>query len=190
MPRRRIRWRKLLRDLHRDVGYLVAFLVVVYAISGIAVNHVADWNPNYSFDDEERTFAPFTPASGPEAAARLVELLDLPGPPREVFRSSPTDVKLFYDGWTVTADTAAGRALVERPRERPVLYDMNWLHLNRAKGAWTWLADAFALALLFLGASGPFLLTGRKGLAGRGRWLVLAGILVPLAFVVLRHLGR
>ncbi len=187
--RRRFRSRKLLRDLHRDVGYLVAFLVVAYAISGIAVNHVADWNPNYRFEVEERSFTPFTPGSRGEAAARLVELLGLPGPPRDVFRATPTDVKLFYDGWTVTADTAAGRAVVERPHERFVLFDLNWLHLNKGKGAWTWIADAFALALLFLGLSGPFLLTGRQGLAGRGKWLVLAGILVPLAFLLLRRLG-
>ena len=187
--RRPFRFRKLLRDLHRDVGYLVAFLVVAYAISGIAVNHVDDWNPNYRFEVEERAFPPFTPASREEAAARLVELLDLPGPPREVFRATPTRVKLFYDGWTVTADTAEGRALVERPHERIVLYDLNWLHLNKGKGAWTWVADLFALLLLFLGLSGPFLLTGKHGLAGRGKWLVLAGVLVPLLFLVLRRLG-
>ncbi len=190
MDRRRpFRWRKLLRDLHRDVGYAVAFLVVVYAISGIAVNHVSDWNPNYRVEVETRSFPPFAPADRDEAVRRLVAELRLPGPPREAFRSSPTNVRLFYDGWTVRADTAAGRAEIEHPRERFLVYDLNWLHLNRGQGLWTWFADLFALALLFLGLSGPFLLTGKNGLAGRGKWLVLAGILVPLAFLLLRRLG-
>ena len=44
------RVRKWLRILHRDLGYLVAGLTIVYAISGIAVNHVQDWNPNISVE--------------------------------------------------------------------------------------------------------------------------------------------
>ena len=44
-----IRWRKLFRSLHRDIGYVVAALTLAYSISGIAVNHIEDWNPNYTF---------------------------------------------------------------------------------------------------------------------------------------------
>ena len=30
-----------------DVGYLVVGLTVIYAISGIAINHIDDWNANF-----------------------------------------------------------------------------------------------------------------------------------------------
>ena len=43
----RFNWRKLNNALHRDVGYLVVGLTIVYAVSGLAVNHRADWNPSY-----------------------------------------------------------------------------------------------------------------------------------------------
>ena len=39
--------------MHRDLGYLAVGLTVVYALSGLAVNHIADWDPN--FVDYERT---------------------------------------------------------------------------------------------------------------------------------------
>ncbi|MCB9249542.1 MAG: hypothetical protein H6613_13835 [Ignavibacteriales bacterium] len=44
--------RKLIRKLHRDVGYIAFGLTIIYSISGIAVNHVSDWNPNYSIEKD------------------------------------------------------------------------------------------------------------------------------------------
>ena len=38
------RIRRYLRPLHRDFGYLIVGLTFVYAISGLAVNHIDDWN--------------------------------------------------------------------------------------------------------------------------------------------------
>ena len=43
----RINWRKWNRVLHRDLGYLFFGMSVIYALSGIALNHVNDWNPSY-----------------------------------------------------------------------------------------------------------------------------------------------
>ena len=62
------------------------------------------------------------------------------------------------------------------------------VHLNRMKGVWTWVADAFAVLLAFLAVSGALLLKGPKGLAGRGKWFVLAGLIVPVGFVVYHYM--
>ena len=40
-------WRKWNKILHRDIGYLSVAMVVIYGVSGIAVNHIGDWKPNY-----------------------------------------------------------------------------------------------------------------------------------------------
>ncbi len=40
-------WRKTATLLHRDVGYFFAGVVVVYAISGIALNHKEDWDLSF-----------------------------------------------------------------------------------------------------------------------------------------------
>lgn len=188
-PRRRIPWRRWNAAIHRDVGYACAALTLIYAVSGIAVNHIHDWNPNYRFEREALRFAPFAVTSRDEMVAALVERLNLGRPPKEAFRPRPDQVEMFYDGWSVTADVTAGTAVVERTRKRLVLFDANFLHLNRPRGLWTWVADAYAGLLAVLAVSGVFMIKGRNGLAGRGKWWVMAGLAVPLGFLlVLRWL--
>jgi hypothetical protein len=178
------RWNRI---LHRDVGYLCVALTLVYVISGVAVNHLDDWNPNYVVTREVRRFDPVEVADRETMVRELVTRLDLPAP-KGSFRSSPERVELFYDGWNVVADAAAGTAVIERTRRRFVLFDANTLHLNRPKGAWTWIADGYAILLGFLAVSGIFMLRGRTGFAGRGKWLLLAGLLVPVVFLAARRI--
>lgn len=175
------RWNRI---LHRDIGYFCVALTLVYVVSGIAVNHIDDWNPNYVVAREERTFEPVAVGDRETMVRELVTRLALPLP-KDAFRPSPGTVELFYDGWSVTADAAAGTAVIERTRRRFLLFDANLLHLNRPKGLWTWIADAYALLLGFLAVSGIFMLRGRTGLLGRGKWLLLAGLLVPVVAVLL-----
>lgn len=175
-------WRAWNVLLHRDVGYVAAGLTLVYAVSGVAVNHRADWNPNTTMVREERRFAPMPVGERDAMVAALVKALDLP-PPRDAFRSRPDQVELFYEGWSVKADTTAGLATLERPRDRPVLREVNYLHLNDPKGAWTWVADAFAVALAFLALSGVLIPRGKHGLAGHGKYFLLVGLAIPLGFL-------
>jgi len=182
--RRGIPWRRWNSALHRDLGYLCVALTLVYAVSGIALNHIHDWNPSYGVVREERRFEPVPVSDRDAMVAQLVERLGLPGPPKDAFRPRPETVEMFYDGWSVEADAAAGKAIVERVRERFLLFDANRLHLNRPRGLWTWIADLYAALLVLLAVTGMFVLKGRTGLAGRGKWLVLAGAAVPVLFVV------
>ncbi|MCP3978405.1 MAG: hypothetical protein GY716_03600 [bacterium] len=188
--RRRLQWRRWNKVIHRDVGYICVALTIVYAVSGVAVNHIHDWNPNYKIERVERTFEPIPVSDRETMVALAVERLDLPGLPAESFRSAPSQVQLFYDGWSVELDAEAGTAIVERPRDRFLLRDFNFLHLNHPKGLWTWVADMFGVLLFLLAVTGLFMLKGRTGLAGRGKWFVAAGLIVPLAFLVLlRYVG-
>lgn len=165
-------------------------LTVVYAVSGIAVNHMHQWNPNYKFERVEQRLEPIPVTDRETMVAQAVERLGLAQLPTESFRPAPQTLQLFYDGWSVEVDAAAGIAVIERPRDRILLRDFNFLHLNHAKGLWTLVADLYAGLLLLLAITGMFVLKGRKGLAGRGKWWVAAGLVVPAAFVVvLRYLG-
>jgi hypothetical protein len=184
-----VRWRSLNNAVHRDVGYLCVALTVLYAISGVAVNHKEDWNPSRRLVRETRRFEPVPVGEREAMVATLVARLSLPGPPRSSFRSAPHLVELYYDGWSVSADALAGVALVERLVDRPLLRDANFLHLNEPKRLWTWVADLYAVLLLVLAATGMLVLRGRNGLMARGKWLVGAGLLIPVAFLVaLRYL--
>ena len=41
-------FRKWSRIIHRDVSYLFAGMILIYALSGILMNHRGDLNPHYS----------------------------------------------------------------------------------------------------------------------------------------------
>ncbi len=185
-PLRKPSWRQRLRELHRDIGYVAVALTLVYGVSGLAVNHKAHWNPNRSTIREVRELGPLDGA-WPEArlVAEARHRLAHPAAYRNAFLEDPETLKLFLEGWTVSIDLPTGKALVEGTRSRPVLHALNQLHLNDGRKSWVWVADGYALSLIFLAISGLMVLKGRHGLGGRGKWLVLAGVLPVVLWIAL-----
>lgn len=179
-----INWRKWNNVLHRDIGYLAVGLTIIFAVSGIAVNHIQDWNPNYSIVRENFTLQPPLNLTREAQIPYVLEELGIAGKPKSSFRPSPGKLQLFLDNETIEWDWRSGRGSRERVSERSVLFDFNYLHLNHAKKLWTWFSDLYALALLFLAVSGLFVLKGKNGLAGRGKWLLMLGLLLPGLFLV------
>jgi len=181
-------WRPLLRALHRDLGYLGIGLTFVYAISGLAVNHIASWDPN--FHQIARTHRLAGPLAGDDAAIaeRVQRELSIREPPREVYRASPTRLDIVFDRRTLHVDPSHGVVEEEGQEPRFFLRIANYLHLNRGKKAWSYIADAYAGALLFLALSGLFMIKGKKGLFGRGAFFVALGVAVPAAYVLLSPL--
>ncbi len=57
------------------------------------------------------------------------------------------------------------------------------MHYNRVSG-WSFIGDFFAVSLVFFAASGLFMVKGKSGLAGRGKWYLVLGVLIPFIFVV------
>lgn len=184
-----MRWRHLLRVVHRDVGYVCVALILAYGISGIAVNHIEDWNPNYRRERRAVALGPVPAGTPAEQAAHVVAALRLdPAEVRGHFAESPTRLRIYLDdGREVDVDPTSGRGVAEQLSRRAVLFELNALHLNNLKGAWTYVADAFAVALIVLALTGMFMMKGDRGLAGRGKYFVLAGLAVPVAFVVYLH---
>lgn len=189
-PRRPGVLRRVLRALHRDVGYLLAGLTVVYAVSGLAVNHIGDFDPNFVHDEAHLVLGSDVPAAaGSDAARRSVEALvrerlGRKAPPRAVDWLSDTEAELLWDDGTAYVDLAAGTVDAAWQRPRFFLRAANFLHLNRGKAAWTFVADAYAVLLLFLAGSGLFMLPWRRGLVRR-LVLVAAGAAIPAAYVIL-----
>jgi hypothetical protein len=180
-----VKWRRWNNILHRDLGYLCVALTIVYAVSGIAVNHMRDWNPNYDIERVQRTFDPFAVSDRQTMVDEAVARLDLPGQPNDSFRPEPAVLKLFYDEMTVEVHALDGTAMIEKANERFLVKDFNTLHLNHPAGLWTWIADAYAVLLLALAITGMFVLKGKKGFSGRGKWFILAGLVVPLIFLII-----
>lgn len=198
--RLRKRFRPFLRGLHRDVGYFAVGLTLVYASSGLAVNHIADWDP--SFQQIERTHQLDAPIPLPadvdeaggivdttqadrDAAQKVLRELGRTEEIQDVYRLTETQLDIVLEHSTLHVETDRGLVNEEGQRPRPFLRLANWLHLNRGKQAWTYVADAYAVFLLFLAGSGLFMLPSRgKGLGRRGL-LVSGGILLPVLYVIL-----
>lgn len=182
--RRRQAWRPLVRSLHRDAGYLAVGLTIIYALSGLAVNHISDWDPNFQSYKRTRTVQVPLPGEEKAASAEVLRQLGSRDPVREVYRAGDRlDIRL--DSRTLHVDTRTGRVVEEGRKSRFLLRVSNWLHLNRGKKAWTIVADAYAAGLLFLAISGLFMLPGRRGVLGRGGIFVLIGVAIPVLYVVL-----
>ncbi len=184
-------WRKLLRAVHRDLGYCVTALTLAYAVSGVAVNHIEDWNPNYSFEEVVVEVGALPQDSYDAMQHHVVQALALD--PEEIkgrFLESEAEFRVFLpEGQEVTVDPRSGRGLFKRMSTHPLVYEANVLHLNALKGLWTWVADAFALSLVVLAITGLLLNRGRNGLGGRGKWFMGAGLLVPLGFIAYMYWG-
>lgn len=177
-----MKWRRWNNVLHRDVGYLIVGMTLVYGISGLAVNHAADWNPSYRRNKTNIQIAPLTAGDRDGLVREALPLLGLTEAPRNAFRPDPDTLQLFYDGTTYMIDVPTGQVIIEETRTRPVLFELNQMHLNATKGIWTVIADIYAVALIGMALTGMFVLRGRVGLGGRGKWLVTIGVLVPLVY--------
>lgn len=186
-----MRWRRVLRATHRDIGYGVSFLVWVYALSGIAVNHSADWNPTYAIEQRPVALGAldgYDPGSWTDSdldamQRHVVRALDLEAVRGRVLEAPGRFVVVLGDGGDVRVNPGTGAGTLKTVRPRTLLYDANALHLNRLKGVWTWAADLFAVLLAWLAMSGVLMLKGPLGIAGRGKWLVGLGVVVPVALV-------
>jgi len=183
-PRARSNWRAWLRIIHRDTGYLVVGLTIVYAASGLAVNHIADWDPNFvSFERTHELGAPLE-GTDEQIASTARERLKISETPTDVYRAAPDELEVVLERRTLHVNPGTGRVVDEGQESRGLLRIANWLHLNRGKKAWTYIADAYAVGLLLLAGSGLLLVPGKKGIKRRGALLLLVGLAVPVAYVV------
>ena len=180
-----MKWRRAFRAVHRDTGYVVAALTIAYAVSGIAVNHIEDWNPNYAFSERPVDVGPLPDDSPAAMQDHVVRVLSLdPHEVRGHFMESEFEFRVFLpDGQEVFVDRRDGRGSFKHLSSRALLYELNGLHLNRIKGWWTWVADLFAVALIALVVTGIFMLKGPQGMLGRGKWFIAAGLLIPVLFI-------
>jgi hypothetical protein len=181
-----VRWRHLFRVVHRDIGYVAVALTIAYALSGIAVNHIDDWNPNYAYAERSVDIGPLPAGSLAEQETYVVTKLAIDRTQvRGHFQETTDELRVFLvEGQEARVAISTGRGSLKTITRRPVFFQVNALHLNNLKGIWTYVADIFALALMILALTGMTMMKGDRGLAGRGKWFVGAGLLIPIAFLI------
>jgi hypothetical protein len=183
------RIRRLNIELHRDVGYFFSALIIAYCISGLALNHIDEWNPDFII---EKQTVKFTDSyTSKEVTTDVInqfgklvqedhfKVYDFP---------TPDQVKIYYDNASLHVNLTTKEGVYEKVARRPLFYQANVLHRNSLKG-WKWAADVFAIMLIFINVTGLFVLKGKHGITGRGKWLVAAGFLPPIIALILHSMS-
>jgi hypothetical protein len=141
---------------------------------------VADWNPNYKIIRETFRLEPLAGLPDAELIAAVLQKLDLDVAVQGSFKPDAERIQIFLEGRTIFFNPATGEGEQEIVKPRLLLHDLNYLHLNHPKKIWTYFSDLYAVCLIFLAVSGLFVLKGRNGLTGRGKWMVAIGLLLPV----------
>lgn len=172
---------------HRDFGYFFSSLIIIYCLSGIALNHVDEWNPDFIITrDSVNVKQVYTRDQvTPEIITKLGNSV---GETEYKVYDFPTNnqVKIYFDNASLHLDLTTGKGIYENVARRPVFYEVNVLHRNSVKG-WKWAADIFAIMLIAINITGLFILRGKYGLSGRGKWLIAAGTLPPLIAILIMY---
>jgi len=172
------------RVTHRDIGYLIAGLTIIYAVSGIALNHKYDWNPNYIIEEREFTTDMNISRESIDRETAKVILEGIPGDfeYKTFYFPSGNILTIFVEGGSVRINTKTGKGTVEKISKRPLFYQVNFLHYNPGRW-WKYFSDIFCVALIVVTVTGLFIVKGRNGITRRGAILTAIGIILPLLFL-------
>lgn len=178
--------RKILRIIHRDFGYFIVGMTIVYTLSGIILNHRNYFNPDYLVQTKEFTtnFNKKTPVTK-QNVINALEQSKINFEYRKHYINKKGNIKVFIKSGEAIINPQTGKAHIEILKRRPVFFEMNRLHQARAGVIWKWVNDLMASILLLVAVTGLFLLKGKRSFMRWGWWLTLLGIVIPLFFVVL-----
>ena len=181
--------RKLNRNLHRDLGYLFSFMTIIYALSGIGLNHRSNWNPNFIIETKEINIDQTSLNKDQLDKNEVTELIKKYTPVEKYknhYFPNDSTIKIFINGGNIKIDLKSGQGALETSKRRPVFHQFNYLHFNPRKW-WTIISDIYAVSLMFLAISGLFILKGKNGIKGRGAWLTAIGIIPPIIFLLIYY---
>ena len=178
--------RKWSRILHRDIGYFFIGMSLIYGISGIALNHINDWNPNYSVELKRFTtnLNLNNSVTVKENILELLDVIDNRKNYKQHYYPNDNTIKIFLKGGSsIMVNLTNGKGTAEYLKRRPIFYETNYLHYNPNR-VWTWFSDVFAAALIFFAITSFFMVKGKKGILGRGGIYALLGVIIPILFLL------
>lgn len=182
------RLRRWARIIHRDLSYFFAGVVIIYAVSGIVLNHKRDFNSDYSIRRSEVQLPGTFPQSqevDSQTAREMLRAVDPDARYAKHYASGEDRIKIFVAGGSILeVELQTGKAVYEKLTRRPIISSMNRLHYNPNRW-WTRFSDVFAVSLLLITLTGLVMVPGRNGLKGRGGIELAAGIAIPILFLLL-----
>ncbi|MDD4159071.1 MAG: PepSY-associated TM helix domain-containing protein [Proteiniphilum sp.] len=181
--------RRWSRVIHRDLSFFFAGVIIVYALSGILLNHKSDFNAEYSLRQHPLHMAgPYPLERSLIDETRVMQELLIPfeedGNYTHHYFPDEHTLKVFLKGGSsMVVDLRNGEGLYEEVRRRPLLSGLNRLHYNPHRW-WTVFSDIFAGSLVVITLTGIVMNKGKNGIMGRGGIELILGIVIPLLFLV------
>ena len=175
-----------LRTIHRDLSFFFSGMILIYAISGLVMNHRDSINPHYSVSLTHHVVKdlPEQADFNKDAVLQLMETVGVEENYTKHYFPRPGHLKVFLKGGSsLEADIQTGKVAYESLTRRTLISTMTTLHYNPGRW-WTWFADAFAVSLLIITLSGLFMIKGPKGMWGRGGIEFALGILLPIILLL------
>ena len=118
----KFKWRKWNRATHRDLGYLFVAMTIIYSLSGIAINHLNDWNPNYVITVEDIQVQ--IPSDKSKIDKKeVINILSQIGEEdnyKKHYFPGNSQLKVFIDGGNTIIDLATGEGIIEKIKRRPL----------------------------------------------------------------------
>lgn len=177
--------RKLLRILHRDFGYFIVGMTIVYGLSGIFLNHRHDFNPDYKiFITDFQVQLPLKTVFSEQDVKSALEYINNGVVYKKHYINNQGNIKVFIENGEAIINPETGEGSMQYLQKRPVIFEMNKLHKATLGTLWKWVSDLMAVILIFVAFSGLFILKGKRGFGRWGWWLVIAGVVLPLFFAL------
>jgi len=178
------RWNNI---LHRDIGYLSVGMTLIYAISGIVLNHFKSgdfFHPDYS-KSSVTSVVPLPPAGNADQTYvfSVLDKLQVKNQYKS-FITGEDYLQIFLNDGFIYVDLTDGQVQMEKKKPRYLIREFNLLHYNNLKKWYTWFSDLYAVGLIILAITGLFVLRGKNGIIGRGAWLTAIGIIIPALFLL------
>jgi hypothetical protein len=153
---------------------------LVYAISGILLNHMEGKDP--AFRTEDVALQAEKGLSSQELAFWWNDRKNVP-PLRKILPIDEQHLRLMLEGGVGVYNSVTGALDYEKHSKRRFIYWINKLHYNQVKG-WSVMADLFAVSLVFFALSGLVMIKGKNGIAGHGKWYLILGLVIPVLYIL------
>lgn len=179
--------RRWSRVIHRDLSFFFSGMLIIYAVSGIAMNHVKTSNPNYTVERHEYSIKLPIVAESTITKEYVVEKylndIDQAKNYTKHYFPEPRTMKVFLKGGAnIVVNLDTNTVLYEEVKPRHVMRAMARLHYNPGKW-WTLFSDIFAVSMVVIILTGLVMVKGKRGMWGIGGIEFLIGVAIPLLFI-------
>ncbi len=156
-----MKWRKLNRSIHRDLGYIFFGMTIIYSVSGVVLNHKQQGG-DASIVTRSESFNYTSVSKDKIDKAFIIEMIESLGEDEGEYKNfyfpSEENLMIYLKQGHINYDLLSGTGILVKIKRRAILYDFNFLHYNKPKKLWTWFSDIYAVSLGLMAITGLFVL--------------------------------